>query len=191
MTGKKSRSGPEALSAYVGDSTDHPHFRYVRYYWKNDGIRNGVSAAVLAKLTPAGHEAARHDLLVPTNAPGEYAQLSYLLERYDATHPAVEKTGYAQFTIDLSADRPLHVSWEDIRAWVLSYFVRELQLAVLMVLHVPYWAGSSNDPHVHLIVPARRLGANGFGLHARDVCCDNGCASALTSWQEFEKVGAV
>jgi len=57
---------------------------------------------------------------------------------------------------------------------VLGYFARELQLAVLMVLHAPYLAGSSNDPHVHLLVPARRLGTNGFGLHARDVCSGNG-----------------
>ena len=185
MTGKKGKSGPEELSSYVMDTDDYAHFRYIRYYWKGDGPRTGITAAVLRKLTPAGHQAARHDLLLPESAPGEYAQLSYLLERYDATQPAVEKNGYAQFTLDLSPDRPLHASWEHVRSWAYGYFVRQFQLAVLMVMHAPYLAGSANDPHIHLVVPARRLGANGFGAHARDVCSDSGCAEALASWQLF------
>ncbi|WP_022682582.1 hypothetical protein [Sphingobium bisphenolivorans] len=190
MTQKKSKSGPEELSCFHLDWPAHPEFRYMRWYWKVDGPSIGIAASVLGKLNPAGHQAARHDLLLPGSAPGEYADLRYLLERYDATQPVIERNGYAQFNIILDADRPLHAGWELVRAWTLSYFVRELQLAAVLVLHAPFLAGSANEPHVHILVPARRLTANGFGLHARDTCSDAGAAEALASWLAFNGVEA-
>lgn len=181
----KVKSRPEALSCFRADASAHPGFRYHRFFWKQTGLKSGITSAVLVKLHPAGHQAARHDLLLPTSAPGEYSDLHHLLARYDATQPAIERNGYAQFTIDLSGDRPLHVSWEDVRAWVRCYFVDRLQLAAVMVLHAPYLAGSANDPHIHILIPARRLGPNGFGAHARDVCSDTGFAEALADWNAF------
>lgn len=185
MSTKKIKTGPEELSCFSLDAAGHPEFRYIRYYWKGDGPRVGIASAILSKLTPAGHQAARHDLLLPASAPGEYADLPYLLERYDATLPTVERNGYAQFNIYLSGDRPHHASWEQVRAWVLNYFVRQHLLAAVMVLHVPHLAGSANSPHIHVLTPARRLGANGFGPHARDVCSDAGAADALAHWLSF------
>ena len=179
------KAGPEALSCFRADCSGQPDFRYQRYFWKEHGPRTGITSAFRAKLQPAGHQAARHDLLLPATAPGEYSDLDLLLARYDATQPSIERNGYAQFTIDLNSDLPLHGSWEEIRAWVRSYFVGRLQLAALMVLHAPFLAGSANDPHVHILIPARRLGANGFGLHARDVCCDEGNVEALADWNAF------
>lgn len=184
-TKTKAKAGPEALSCFRADASDHPGFRYHRFFWKLTGLKCGITSAVLAKLQPAGHQAARHDLLLPASAPGEYSDLHHLLARYDATQPPIERNGYAQFSIDLSSDLPLHASWEDIRTWVRSYFVDRLQLAAVMVLHAPYRAGSANDPHIHILIPARRLGANGFGVHARDVCSDSGYAEALADWNAF------
>ena len=180
---------PEALSCFRADCSGQPNFRYQRYFWKESGPRTGIAATVRAKLQPAGHQAARHDLLLPPTSPGEYSDLDHLLARFDATQPSIERNGFAQFTIDLSSDLPLHASWEDIRAWVRSYFVSRLQLAALMVLHAPFMAGSANDPHVHILLPARRLSANGFGLHARDVCCDEGHAEAQRDWNAFRAAG--
>lgn len=183
----KAKAGPEALSSFAADAADHPDFRYIRYYWKQDGPKSGIASAILAKLTPAGHQAARHDLLLPKSAPGEYSELAHLLDRYDATQPGIERNGYAQFTIDLPADRPIHAGWEQIRAWVLNYFVRQFDLAAVMVLHIPFRAGSSNPTHIHILLPARRLGPNGFAFHARATCSDDGCKEALIDWQTFSK----
>ena len=191
MSQKKSKAGPEAMSCFDLDWPTQPDFRYMRWYWKADGPRSGIAAAILAKLTPAGHQAARHDLLLPDSAPGEYADLRYLLERYDATQPAIERNGYAQFNIILASDRPLHAGWELVRAWALRYFVRELQLAAVLVLHAPFLAGSANEPHVHILVPARRLTANGFGPHARNTCSDVGASEALANWLAFKGGEAV
>ena len=94
MSGKRSKSGPEKLSAYVLDTADYAHFRYIRYYWKSGGPRVGIAAALLAKLTPAGHQAARHDLLLPDLAPGEYPQLGPARVRIaDVGREKFEKAG--------------------------------------------------------------------------------------------------
>lgn len=176
---------PESLSRYVVDASDHPGFRYIRHFWKENGLKSGIKTAVLAKLQPAGHPAARHDLLLPANAAGEYADLDYLLTRYDATQPLIERNAYLQYTVDLPADRPAHFGWEQVREWVMGYFVRELQLAALLVLHMPFRAGSANPSHVHILLPARRIGPDGFAFHARSSCSDEGFKDGLTSWTAF------
>lgn len=185
MSAKKAKAKHEALSCFVLDFPNHPDIRYMRYYWKNDGHQTGIKAAVLNKLTPAGHSAARSDVLLPEAAPGEYASLAHLLERYDSTKPLTERTGYVQFNIYLPPERPIHAGWEKIRSWAMSYFVQKLQMAAILVLHAPYQAGSGNASHVHVIIPGRRVAANGFAQTARDVCSDAGAADAIAHWRSF------
>lgn len=64
----KVKPGPEALSCFRADASAHPEFRYHRFFWKENGPKSGIASAVLAKLQPAGHQAARHDLLLPISA---------------------------------------------------------------------------------------------------------------------------
>lgn len=191
MTKAKSKqvatSGSEELSCFSLDPAESPGFKYIRYFYKLEAQRAGIASMFMGKLTPNGHTAARHDLLLPDCASGEYLDLAYLLQRYDSMLPAIERNGYAQFTLTLASDRPVHAGWEQIRAWVRSYFVCQQQLAALMVLHLPYLAGSSNPAHIHILLPARRISVNGFSGHARDVCSDQGCREALTSWLAFQK----
>ncbi|MBH0113677.1 hypothetical protein I5E68_12035 [Novosphingobium sp. YJ-S2-02] len=180
---------PGFLSFFPLDPAKDGSFKYIRYFYKQDVHRAGIADMVMAKLTPAGHQASRHDLLLPDAASGEYMDLSYLLQRYDAMLPAAERNGYAQFTLTLPSDQPPHVGWEQVRAWVRSYFVRQEQLAALMVLHLPYLAGSSNAAHIHILLPGRRLSMNGFTGQARDVCSDGGCHNAWNAWLSFQKEG--
>lgn len=177
---------PEELSCFPLDPAGDGSFKYLRYFYKQDVNRAGITEPVLAKLKPAGHKAAHHDLLLPDAAGGEYMDLGYLLQRYDSMLPAAERTGFAQFTLTLPPDQPPHRGWEQARAWVRSYFVRQEQLAALMVLHLPYLAGSSNASHIHIVVPARRLSVNGFTGQARDVCSDSGCKEAWNAWLSFQ-----
>ena len=181
----KAAPAPEQLSCFRAEAKDHPEFRYIRYFWKENGSKCGIESAVRAKLRPAGHQAARYDVLLPTTAPGEYADLDHLLARYDSTQPSIERNAYAQFTIDMDPDVPVHAGWEQVRAWAMNYFVRQLQLAAVLVLHIPFLAGSSNPTHIHLLLPARRLGTNGFAFHARATCSDEGHKEALASWKLF------
>lgn len=175
----------EKLSAYKQYDPDFPGFRYIRYYWKNIGPRAGITAKVKTKLNPAGHTAFKHDVLLPERACGEYMDLEHLLARCDATFPRSEKTAYAQFTIDLPEHEGWHVGWERVRSWAYDYFVRQYELPVIVILHATGLAGSSNQPHIHLIIPPRRLGANGFGAHVRGVGTDDGFMDALLSWLDY------
>lgn len=179
-------NAPEELSSFSLDFSECPGFKYIRYFYKNERERAGIAPMVLAKLAPKGHAAARHDLLLPGAASGEYQDLRHLLQRFDAMLPRVERNGYAQFTITLPSEQVVHVGWEQVRAWVRSYFVDQQQLAALMVLHLPFLAGSANPNHIHVILPARRLSLHGFSGQARDVFCDQGCREALASWVEFQ-----
>lgn len=108
--------------------------------------------------------------------------LDHLLTRFDASLPVFERNAYAQVTIDLPRDAPLHLGWERVRSWARQHFPVERSLAAILILHAPHLALSANAPHIHVIVPARRLGANGFGEHARDVNSDEGHRDALGSW---------
>lgn len=177
---------PVELLCYAACHRDHPEFRYLRRYWRVDGPQGAIGPSVLAKLKPAGHDALRHDLLLPEHAPGDYMDLAHLLERYDAASPTRGRNGYTQFTIDLPPDRALHRGWEKVRSWAGSYFVRDRRLAVLMVLHAPYLAGSRNLAHIHLIVPVRPLEANGFGAPERTIATDEGAEEAYQAWCAFE-----
>lgn len=181
---------PAELLLYAASSRDHPEFRYLRRYWRVDGPQCAIGPSVLAKLRPAGHEALRHDLLLPEHAPGDYMDLTHLLARYDASSPTWGRNGYTQFTIDLPPNKALHRGWEKVRSWAWSYFVRDRRLAVLMVLHAPYLAGSHNPSHIHLIVPVRQLEANGFGASVRDISTDEGAEEAYQAWCGFDAWGA-
>jgi hypothetical protein len=176
---------PEELSCFSLDFSECPGFKYIRYFYKEERERVGIAAMFQAKLTPKGHVAARHDLLLPDAASGEYQDLPYLLQRFDTMLPRVERNGYAQFTVTLPPGQAAHVGWEQVRAWVRSYFVNRQQLAALMVLHLPFLAGSANPNHIHVLLPARRLSVHGFSGQARDVCSDQGCREALASWIEL------
>ncbi|RSU75857.1 hypothetical protein BRX37_10210 [Sphingomonas sp. S-NIH.Pt3_0716] len=178
---------PDELSCFPLDPAGDGSFKYLRYFYKPGASRAGIIEPVLAKLTPAGHKAAHNDLLLPDAAGGEYMDLCYLLQRYDAMLPAAERNGFAQFTLRLPPDQPPHRGWEQARAWVRSYFVRQEQLAALMILHLPYLAGSPNASHIHIVLPARRLTVNGFTGHARDIISDGGCHNALNAWLSFQQ----
>jgi len=181
---------PTELLLYAASSRDHPEFRYLRRYWRVDGPQCAIGPSVLTKLSPAGHEALRHDLLLPEHAPGDYMDLTHLLARYDASSPTWGRNGYTQFTIDLPPNKALHRGWEKVRSWAWSYFVRDRRLAVLMVLHAPYLAGSHNPSHIHLLVPVRQLEANGFGASVRDISTDEGAEEAYQAWCGFDAWGA-
>ncbi|GFM29148.1 hypothetical protein [Novosphingobium sp. PY1] len=180
-------SAPEELSTFALSDPQFPRFRYLRNYWKTSGPKSGIKTKVMGKLRPAGHVALRHDVLLPHRAPGEYIDVEFLLTRCDATLPRHEKTGFGQFTIDLPEDLGWHVGWEKARSWAASYFVEQYQVPVILILHATSLSGSSNLPHVHAILPPRRLGANGFGAHVPGVCCDDGFELALLSWDDFSQ----
>ena len=177
---------PATLKRYYDGAGPHPHFRFLRAWYDGDGQRGGIAETVLKKLKPGDDPhfglATKYEVLLPASAPSEYMSVALLLERYDAVLPQFGVHAFAQITVDLSTDEPLHVFYERVRRYAHTFTAQGL--AVVLVLHVPSAALSANLPHCHLIIPARSLTAHGFGAAATLLCSDVGNAQAWEAWQQ-------
>lgn len=176
---------PAKLEYFRNGGGTYPGFAFLRTWWEGDGPRAGIAERVLKKLSPGDDpdfgRALRYDVLLPSAAPSEYMDVEHLLARYDSTLPRYGRHAFAQVTITLDDTEPLHVAWERIRAYARSFTHRGL--AVVLVLHAPSLALSSNAQHCHLIFPGRLLSSHGFGAAATALCSDSGHREAWELWQ--------
>lgn len=188
-----SSAAPAELRRFINGAGVHPNFDFMRYWWASSDHRPGIAPWVQKKLQPGSDQqfgqAMRVDLALPSAASGEYMSLAFLLDRYDRTLPSYEQHAFVQMKFTLPGHEPLHVGWEQVRAFALQYLARERGLATVLVLHNPGAAGSCNPPHIHLIVPARELTANGFGATDKRLCSDIGQEECWAAWQDFLQEG--
>lgn len=104
----------------------------------------------------------RAEVLLPRGADDRFYCLRTLFEAIDAEHPVDGKALLTYVTLTWRPER-LHAQWELGRRLALE-LVREHEVAVLAVQHVPGKVARSNDPHVHLAIAGpRTLGSLGFG----------------------------
>ena len=182
-------SAPAILRHFVNGGGSHLDFDFTRYWWEGEGARAGIAPWVEKKMRPGDdpdHGAALGvDLVLPRRAPGDYWDIAHLLGRFDATLPAFERHAFVQVKIGLPEDEPLHVGAEKVRAFARRHFAIERRLAAIIVTHAPAIAGSSNQPHIHVIVPARELGPNGFGITLHRLCSDSGQQEAWEAWKPY------
>lgn len=182
-----STAAPAELRRFINGAGCHPDFDFMRYWWASSDNRPGIAPWIQKKLTPGSDpefgQALRADLVLPKAASGEYMNLAFLLDRFDRTLPSYEQHAFVQMKFTLLGDEPLHVGWERVRAFALQYLAGERRLAAVLVLHNPGVAGSGNAPHIHVIVPARQLTANGFGATDKGLCSDRGQEECWAAWQ--------
>lgn len=182
-------SAPAVLRQFVNGGGDHANFDFTRYWWEGSGPRAGIAPWVEKKIRPGddpNHGAARHvDLVLLRRAPGDYWDIFHLLARFDASLPAFERHAFVQVKIGLPDTEPLHVGAEKVRSFARRHFATERRLAAILVTHAPGVAGSSNTPHVHVVVPARELGPNGFGVTVHRLCSDSGQQEAWEAWKPY------
>lgn len=128
------------------------------------------------------HATAAHTVLLPADAPSDLLDAKRLAERYEAeTFPGIKDLAcVAKFGIDKS-DRIL-VEWPRIRAFAEEEFCRKRNMGCIAVLHVPARSGVRRDAHVHLVAPARELGADGFGAFLRPFSTDAGGIDVARAW---------
>lgn len=180
---------PAVLRQFVNGGGDHADFDFTRYWWEGDGPRAGIAPWIEKKMRPGDDPdygaAVDTSLVVPRRAPGDYWDIAHLLARFDETLPSFERHAFVQVKIGLPADEPLHVGAEKVRAFARRHFAIERRLAAIIVTHAPALAGSSNQPHVHVIVPSRELGPNGFGVTSYRLCSDSGQQEAWEAWKPF------
>lgn len=177
---------PAELKNYIdGAGGKHLGFSFTRYWWDGKGERSGIKDWVKKKLVlgddPVFGRAMKSEVLISDTAPTDYADLDFLLDRFDARLQPFEQHAFIQIKLTMNEGQSWVAGYELARAYARSYFV-EQGLAVIIVAHVPGVAGSPNANHVHLIVLSRSLTINGFGEVHRKLCSDRGNVSTWDAW---------
>ncbi|MEW9853901.1 hypothetical protein [Novosphingobium sp. M1R2S20] len=183
---------PAELKQFTNGGGAHPGFDFTRYWWQGEGPRDGITLWIRKKIRPGDDPdfgyAAKCEVLVPSDAPGDYADLDFLLERFNRTLPPFERHAFIQVKVTLDPREPWHAGYERVRAYARSHFARH---AVILVAHVPGTAGlDGNGSHVHCVVLSRPLGINGFGGACHHLCSDKGHADAWAAWQAHHSLTA-
>lgn len=164
---------------------------FTRYWYEGPGLRSGVTSWVMAKVEPGDDpkfgKAAKAEVLLPRSAPGDYADLAFLLRQVDETLPPYERNVMIQLKLALDPEEPWHAAYERVRDFARHHFVSQRQrFPVILVAHVPSVAGlDGHGSHVHCIVLSRRLGINGLEGACHKLCSDRGCAEAFAAWRTW------
>jgi hypothetical protein len=152
--------------------------------------------AVLRRLRPVGGltkpeevwvpTCYRSDVLLPPNAEDRLSDAKALCGAYEAqAFPGIKDLLIVVTLRFPATSAPLHDIWEDVRAFALD-FVRSKGVAAILAMHVPALAGKAGrSPHVHIMIPARRLERYAFGEFLPNLACDAGRDTIETTWNSW------
>ncbi len=179
---------PATLKSFGKWETYHPGFAFTRYWWDGEGPRKGITPWIQKKLQPGDDpqfgQAAKAEILLPQTAPGDYADLDFLLKRFDETLPPFEHHAMIQVKLSLDPEEPWHVGYERVRSFARAHFAK--RFPIVLVAHIPGVAGlDDNGSHVHCIVLSRPVTINGLGGACHRLCSDRGYEEALVAWQAW------
>ena len=174
------------LACFSDGGGQFPNFRYFRYWWRGEGQRPSIVPLIDKKLRPGDDPrfgiAAKIDLLLPDDAPGDYLDLAHLLERYGARHQPWQQSALVQLNFYLEDGQSAFALFERVRSFCRVQFV-SAGCPVILTLHVPGYAGHENPAHCHAQILPRTLGPMGFGSWHHDLACDTGNRSIYAAWQ--------
>jgi hypothetical protein len=159
-----------------------------------DDTINSLPAFVQTKLQPMKREAEaeawerscwRDDVLLPPAANDDLCDMRVLSERYESSALPDTKDLAVVATIRLHGVDPMHVHWERVRSFAHQRLAIDRRLAVILVGHVPAHAGSRAANHIHMVIPARELTAQGFGAGLGRFASDRGLPVFATEWASW------
>lgn len=180
----------------------HPDVRYAvlrRYYAtprdeakrSNDAKhRNDSRVFAARKLHPISRPLTlddyrpevRHEVLLPDDAEDRLADPKSLFEDYEAKQVPNQKDLVTHVKLSPPV-RKLHHLWEDGRQLAKREFVEKESMAVLMIMHVPQMSA----PHLHLLIPTRRLSPTGWVEFVQELARDSGCLRVSAAWAAFRR----
>lgn len=177
---------PAEFKSFRSWDPDLPELSFTRYWYAGPGQRDGIAEWVRRKLKPGDHPrfgwAAKMEVLLPSAAPGDYADIEFLLDRFDDTLPPFESHIMVQVKIALDPAMPWHAGYEQVRAFARDHFAK--RFPVILIAHVPGTAGLEGyGNHVHCIVLGRPLGIDGLGGTCHKLCSDIGYGQAMEAWR--------
>lgn len=153
------------------------------------GHRNDARVYASNKLHPINRPATlndyrpevRHEVLLPDDAEDRLADAKLLFEDYEAKQVPAQKDLVTHVKISTRVRR-LHHLYEDGRQFARQEIVRKESMAVLMIMHVP----QLSPPHLHLLIPCRRLTPTGWSDFVQELACDGGCKRVSEAWEAFK-----
>lgn len=159
-----------------------------------DDTINNLPAFVQTKLQPMKRETAsdawerscwRDDVLLPPAANDDLCDVRVLSERYESSALPETKDLAIVATIRLQGAEPMHAHWERVRSFAHQRLAIDRRLAVILVGHVPAHAGSRAANHIHMVIPARELTAQGLGAGLGRFASDRGLPVFATEWASW------
>lgn len=176
----------ETFKSYIWTDGRDVGFFCTRHWWDKAAERQGTERFIRKKLQPGEDprfgQAARSEVMLPPDAPADYADLDFLLAHNDRTSPPFAIHAMMHLKIMLSKDKPWHAAYECVRSYIRKHFAHSY--AVILITHIPARAGlTSAGNHVHCIVLPRPLSINGFGGACSELCSDIGYYRALDAWK--------
>lgn len=116
----------------------------------------------------------RAEVLLPAHVDDRLLDPRTLFETAEAQHPPGGEALATYVTLTWAPSR-LHAAFE-VGRHLARWLVREFDVTVLLVQHVPALNAGTAEPHLHLIIPGpRRLTAwSGFGEYVKPLCRDSG-----------------
>lgn len=192
-------SDNKPLKPLVKLNPDNPHHRvqldplqlgrsdlaYAVVNKEHAGLTNTADWWLRSKLMPGagsttGISAERVDVVLPGQACDRFSDPEVLAAEVDAAALPNRPALLTYLTIYPHEDR-LHRIWELGRALALE-IARSRSLASIVVLHAPHRAGSSNPPHVHLLIPPRKIGSFGLADYDHAMSFERGQKIVLDLW---------
>lgn len=172
----------------------YPQFGWGVLRRQLDDTTNSLPTFVQTKLQPMKKLADgpewqrscwRDDVLLPPEANDDLCDVRALTERYEASALPDTKNLAILVTIRLCGPEQMHAHWERVRSFAHQRLAIDRRLAVIMVGHVPAHAGSRAANHIHLVVPARELTAQGFGAGVGRLASDRGLPILAAEWEAW------
>lgn len=160
------------------------------------GKANQADTWVHAKLHPAQQNAPpvqamnwlpncrRHDVLLPAGVADILLNPALLVHSYEAEASSYRKDLVIHLKLTASnRGMPQHEFWECARSFAREALVMEARLPVILALHDPALTTMRYPPaaHVHIMAPARRLEATGWGA-ASDLANDEAHSHFANIW---------
>ena len=101
----------------------------------------------------------------PCDAPGAFGDLQYLCNKIDAAEKRCDARTAREFKCSLPNELPLPAQVRIVDAFLHRNFI-DHSLCAIAAIHEGRNEDdpSRNNPHVHIIVPSREVGADGFSL---------------------------
>lgn len=134
--------------------------------------------------------AARAEVLLPSDADDRFADPRQLFTAVDENALDVEPALLTYMTMAFPRVQRLHHAWEAAREFAMDRFARARGLPVVVILHAPFMAGSSNSVHCHLLIAPRALTGLGLGAYEKALCCDAGQMIVHDEWLAHRALAA-